>query len=213
MAKVQGRRIELRDPMQNNEKFYRIFTVSNLDYTLCNWGRIGTEGQWMVKVGQNYADRKYNEEVREGYSSVLPGGNAVLLFDVSDEHVKNLQRDFQVSNRKSTHYVALAGTFQQAIGSYASPAAGPRVMSDADKRADVIASLLAKRATFKEPIVFDEADPRPPTPVEVKSASKPASRRGVGLETANRIMELDPDSMESKLAAALRKAGDDWDKA
>lgn len=210
MAKVQGRRIELRDPMQNNEKFYRIFTVSNLDYTLCNWGRIGTGGQWMVKVGMNQADRKYNEEIREGYTSVLPGGQAGLLFEITDEHARHLQRDFQVNNRKSVHYVALAGAFQQAIGSYASPAAA-RVMSDADKRADVIASLLAKRAAFREPVVFNEPDPpkatngstpKPPTPVEARP--KPP------------LVEVvlgNPDSMESKLAAALRKAGDDWDNA
>lgn len=192
---AQGRHIELRDPVNNNEKFYRIFTVG-LSYTLFQWGRIGTNGMWQIKGSASVADasdvayRQYQAKCSEGYYTVLPQGHDILDFTIDERLQADLRRDGGPKVGMAPHgaqesYRRLVAEFVMAMGSYGNKGGVSPRKSEKDKNAEVLANLLAKRDKYRKILNPDaevEPEPEPAVPV------------------------VDPNSIAARLAAALAEA-------
>lgn len=192
---AQGRRMELRDPINNHEKFYRIFTVG-LNYTLFNWGRIGTDGMWQIKGSSSVTNasdvayRQYQAKYSEGYYTVLPQGHDNLDFAIPEKLQADLRRECGPKVGMAPHgaqesYRRLVAEFVMAMGSYGNKGGVSPRKSEKDKNAEVLANLLAKRDKYRK-ILNPDAEVEPePEPV---------------------VPAVDPTSIAGRLAAALAEA-------
>jgi predicted DNA-binding WGR domain protein len=105
--KVEAWELRYVDPAANSNKFYRIYTVDSPTrpqaWTVLQWGRIGTLGQWKVQLHPSHrealdqATTQHHEKVGKGY---VRHGSPVT-FDAPDviasapkAHTSWLEREF-----------------------------------------------------------------------------------------------------------------------